>query len=180
MYMRQLLMTAGCIFFNLALGKIAVVLALPVYLDSVATIFSTALLPWYLTLAIAVLTSVAGALVIDPNLIAYIGTQLTIALVAIFCFRSGLLNSWWESLFSGLVLAVSAAVVSAPVTVLLFGGVTWSETTAVTSFLNESGKGLWQSVVQGAIFIECIDKIGATLLAYLLLRCAPLRQKVEA
>lgn len=173
-------MTTCCIGLNLAFGKLATLLVLPVYLDSVATIVSTALLPWYLTIAIAVFTSVVGSLVIDPNLIAYSGTQLTIALVAIFCFRAGLLNSWWEALLSGLVLAVSAAVVSAPVTVLMFGGVTWSETTAVTSFLNETGKGLWQSVIQGAIFIECIDKIGATLLAYLMLRFAPSRQDIEA
>jgi energy-coupling factor transport system substrate-specific component len=173
------MLTAGGIGLNLTLAKLAVILSLPVYFDSVATIISVALLPWYLSVTIAVCTSLLGSMIIDPHLAAYCGTQLTIALAAIFCFRAGLLNSWLEALVAGVVIAICAVIVSAPVTVLLFGGVTWSESTALTAILLDSGKNLWQSVIQGAILIESIDKTIATLLACLLLKHFPLGHTVE-
>lgn len=173
MNMRQVLLTTGCIGLNLILAKLTVLFSLPVYFDSVATIISAALLPWFLTVVVALGTSFVGSIVIDPNLIAYCGTQLSVALVAIFCFRAGLFYSWSEALLSGLILAVCAVLVSAPVTVILFGGVTWSETNSVTSLLLDSGKDLWLSVTQGAVLVECIDKISASLLAFLLLKHFP-------
>lgn len=165
---KQILLTATGIGLNLALAKVAFVLSLPVYLDSVATILSVALLPWYLTVTIALATSLSGSMVVDPNLIAYAGTHVTIALAAIFCFRIGLLNSYPEALLSGLLIAICAVIVSAPVTVLVFEGITWSESNVITSILLDSGKSLWQSVLQGAILIEAVDKISAALLACLL------------
>ena len=167
---KQLAITSGCVVFNLTLAKIAVLLSLPVYLDSVGTIISVALLPWYLSVAVAIGTSGIGAIVINPDLVAYCGTQLTIVLVAFFCFRAGMFASWKESLLSGILIAISAVIVSAPVTVLLFGGITWSETNALTAILLASGKNIWQSVIQGAIFTESIDKPIASLLAWLLLK----------
>lgn len=173
MQTRAALLTAGGIGLNLALAKIAVILSLPVYLDSVATIISVVLLPWYLTLTIAIATSVIGSIVVDPHLIAYISTQLTVALVSILCFRVGLLNSWFEALLAGMVIAICAVIISAPVTVLLFEGTTWSSSTVVTSTLLNTGKNLWQSVMQGAILIELIDKTSASLLACFILKSFP-------
>lgn len=176
---RHIMLTAGGIGLNLALAKLAALLSLPVYFDSVATIVSVALLPWYLSVTIAVCTSLFGSMIIDPYLAAYCGTQVTIALAAILCFRAGLLDSWLEAIVAGIVIAICAVIVSTPVTVLLFGGVTWSETTALTAILLDSGKNLWQSVIQGAILIESIDKTAATLLACLLLKHFPFGHKAD-
>lgn len=167
---KQLTQIVGCVIVNLTLATIAVALSLPVYLDSVGTIISVAILPWYLAVTVAIGTSCIGAMVINPDLLAYCGTQLIIVLVAFFCFKAGMLKSWKESLLSGILIAVSAVIVSAPVTVLLFGGITWSETDILTSILLASGKSIWQSVLQGAIFIESIDKPFASLLAWFLLK----------
>jgi energy-coupling factor transport system substrate-specific component len=174
MWTRRILLTVGGIGLNLTLAKVAVILSMPLYFDSVATIISVVLLPWYLSVTIAIVTSLVGSAVVDPHLAAYCGTQLTIALAAIFCFRVGLLDSWLEALLAGVVIALCAVVASAPVTVLLFEGTTWSESTAVTSILLDSGKNLWQSVIQGAILIECIDKTSASLLACFVLKHFPI------
>lgn len=72
---RQALLTAGGIALNLTLAKLAVLLSLPMYFDSVATIISVALLPWYLSVTIAIGTSLLGSIIIDPHLAAYCGTQ---------------------------------------------------------------------------------------------------------
>lgn len=170
MKINHFVLAASCVLLNMILAKTAVLLSLPVYLDSVGTIISVTLMPWYLSIATALCTSFLGALVINPDFLAYGVTQLTIVLVALFCFRIGMLTTLHESLISGLLIAVSAVLVSAPVTVLLFDGITWSETNALTAILLASGKNIWQSVIQGAIFIETIDKMSASLLAWLALR----------
>lgn len=159
-----------CIVLNLFFAKIALLLSLPVYLDSVGTIISVTLMPWYLSILTALGTSLLGAIVINPDLVAYCGTQLTIVLVALLGFRIGMFRTVQESLVLGLLIALSAALVSAPVTVLAFGGITWAETNALTAILLASGKNIWQSVLQGAVFIEIIDKMCASLLGWLILR----------
>ncbi len=177
---RQILLATGAIALNLTLAKIAALLSLPVYLDSTGTILSVALVPWYLSFAIALGTSLLGAVIIDPGMAVYCGTQLTISCVAILCFRANLFSSWQRSILAGLIIAISAVLVSVPITVLVFGGITWSETTALTSVLLSSGKNIWQSVLQGSIFIESIDKISASLLAWLVLKFLPVEFTVKA
>ena len=98
-----------CIVLNIIFAKIAVLLSLPVYLDSVGTIISVTLMPWYLSVLTALGTSLLGAIVINPDLVAYCGTQLTIVLIALFGFRIGMLKTVQESLVLGLLIALSAA-----------------------------------------------------------------------
>lgn len=174
---RSIFLASGCIALNISLAKVAALLSLPVYLDSIGTILGAALLgPWY-ALSIGVLTSLLGGLVVNPYFAAYVGTQMAIALAAILCVRLGLFRSWWKSLLAGFIVAAVAVIVSAPVTAILFGGVTLSGTTAINAILLASGKNIWQSVIGGSILIESLDKPSAALLASMILSRMPERIK---
>lgn len=166
-------MSAACLALNLTLGKIAAVLSLPVYLDSVGTILSAVLLPPFYAISTAVLTSLLGGILINPYFVAYTGTQFAIALVAVGLCRAGVFKCWWSALLGGVVIGLVAVVVSAPVTVLLFGGVTLSGTTAINAVLLAAGQSIWKSVVGGSLVVEAIDKPTAALLAWLALRRLP-------
>lgn len=170
---RHVYLTSGCIALNLTLAKVAAMLSLPVYMDSVGTILSSALLPWPFVLAVGVLTSLLGGIVISPFFAAYAGTQLAIALVSLLCMRIGLFRTWWKALLSGVIIAVASVIASAPVTVILFGGVTLSGTTAINAVLMAAGNNIWQSVIGGSVFIEAIDKPVAAFIAGQALRRLP-------
>lgn len=170
---KAVFIAAACLTLNVVLGKIAAMLSLPVYLDSVGTILAAALLPALYAGAVGVSSSLVAGLVINPYYPPYAGTQLAVALVAVFLCRSGAFRRWWTAILSGLLIGLVSVIVSAPVTVLLFGGVTLSGTTAINAVLIASGHSIWKSVIGGSFFIESVDKPAAALLAYLVLRRLP-------
>ena len=172
---RHIFIAASCLALNLTLAKVAALLALPVYLDSIGTILAATLLPPILAIAVGVLTSLLGGVFINPYFAAYAGTQLFIALAAVAFVKIGFFERWWKAVIAGFGIAATAVIVSAPVTVLLFGGVTLSGTTAINAILLASGRTLWQSVIGGSVVIESIDKPCAALLSWLVLQRLPRR-----
>ena len=172
---RDLYVAAACLALNLSLGKIASALSLPVYLDSIGTILAAALLSWRLAACVGVASALLAGIVINPFYPPYAGTQLTIALVASGLRVLGAFRRAWTSLLGGFAIALSAMIVSAPVTVLLFGGVTQSGTTAINAVLIAAGVSVWKSVVGGSFLVESIDKPTAAFLAYLVLKRLPTR-----
>lgn len=172
---RLIVLAASCTALNLGAGKIAAMLSLPVYLDTIGTILGAALLPPVYAIAVGGASSLLGWVVIHPVYVFYIGTQLAIALVAIMAMRLGAFKSFWTALATGIVIALTAAIVSAPVTVLVFGGVTMPGTTAVNAVLIAAGQNLWRAVLTGSLFIESIDKTATALIAWVLLRRLPSR-----
>jgi energy-coupling factor transport system substrate-specific component len=175
--LRILSLASVFLALNLTLAKTAALLALPVYLDSVGTLLAGALLPPAFVVGVAILTSLLGGLVVHPAFPLYAGTQLAIALLALVVARRGLLNRWWTSALAGIGIGMVAALVSAPVTVLAFGGVTLGGATAINVVLMAAGKNIWNAVITGSFFVEMLDKPAAALLAYLALRRLPERLK---
>lgn len=172
---RTFSIAAACVALNLIGGKLASMLALPVYLDTIGTILAAALLHPLVAVVVGVTTSVLGWVFIHPAYIFYAGTQLTIALIASVAVHWGAFRSPWTAVLTGFVLAAAAALVSAPVTVLLFGGVTVPGATAINAVLIAAGQNLWRAVLTGSAFVEALDKPAAALIAWLLLKRLPRR-----
>lgn len=174
-----LFLIASCVALNVTLAKAATLLTLPFYFDCVGTILAAALLSFRSTLTVAVLTSLTASIVVHPAFGAYVGTQLVIAISAFGAVRAGWLNRWWSALLTGEVIGILAAVVSAPVTAIVFGGVVLSGTTAINAVLLASGHTLWHSVLAGALVTETIDKPTAAVVAWLVLQRLPRDMRVR-
>jgi len=172
---RWIFISASCLALNLTLGKIAAMLSLPVYLDTIGTIVGAVLLPPFYAVSMAVMTSLLAGIVINPYFVAFSGSQLAIALAAVGLCRLGFFKAWWSALLAGVLIALVSVAVSTPVSVLLFGGVSLSGTTAINAFLLATGQSLWKSAFGGAVVVETIDKPASALLALLVLRRLPPR-----
>jgi energy-coupling factor transport system substrate-specific component len=144
-----------------------------VYLDSIATILAGALLPWPYAVLVGVSTSLVAGILIHPAYPYYAGTQAAIAILSVLLLRMGAYKRPFTAVLSGGAIAIVAAIVSAPVTVLVFGGVTLSSTTAINAILIASGQTVWKSVIGGSLVIESIDKIAASTLAWFVLKRIP-------
>jgi energy-coupling factor transport system substrate-specific component len=173
MNLNRIVLVAACIAINVGLAKVATLLQLPVYLDTPGTILAAALLPPAWAIGVAVSTSVVGALTINGVWIYYVGTQIVIAVVILLAARCGFLRKWWTSIIAGVAVGICAAVVSAPVTVIVFGGVTVLGPTAINAVLLASGRTLWQSVLTGSLLIELLDKPTAALLSWMVILRLP-------
>lgn len=185
----RLVAIALCAALNFAIGNIVYLIKLPIYLDSIGTILC-ALLIFPDRLAAIVCAFIAGfiaailtGLMLNPFLPWFSLTVLSIAIV------SGLLTGLATATFRarplpvvpfvskvviyGLITGVVSAVVSAPVVVYLFGGVTGSGSTFVVAFFLKTGQQLLDSVVLSGLATDPIDKVLEVLLAALLYRATP-------
>ena len=140
---------ALCAALNFAIGNIVYLVKLPIYLDSIGTILC--------------------ALLIFPDRFAAIACAFIAGFIGIIL--SGLIVNPFLPWFALTVLAI--AIVSAPVVVYLFGGVTGSGSAFVVAFFLKTGQQLMNSALLSGIATEPIDKTLQVLLAALLYRATP-------
>lgn len=162
---------------NLAGHFIAQALRLPIYLDVIGTIIVGILAgPWAGALA-GLMTNVAAALILTPTWLPYAVVSILIGIAAGLLQRAGWFDTIWRTVVSGLIITVVAVVSSAPITVLVFGGVTGAGTDLIRGYLLATGQELIQSVVTTAIIVEPVDKILSALVGYLVVTNLPDRYR---
>jgi energy-coupling factor transport system substrate-specific component len=172
-------LAAVCIALNVGLNKVAVVLALPVFMDTVGTILSAAIVPPIFSVLIGIVSNLLGGVITHPAIPFYAGTQVVIALMAIYAYRKGWFDRLFTALIVGLAIGVVSAIVSAPITVILFGGITAPGATAINAILMATGQNIWAAVLSGTLIISSIDKVIAAAVVWLLLTRLPERMKLH-
>jgi len=185
----RLVAIALCAALNFAIGNVVYLVKLPIYLDSIGTILC-ALLIFPDLLAAVCCAFIAGligiiltGLVLNPFLPWFVFSVLAIALVSALLtaratdtFRARPiepLRFFGKVIVYGIITGIASAVVSAPVVVYLFGGVTGSGSAFVVAFFLKTGQQLLNSAVLAGLTTEPIDKTLQVLLAALLYRATP-------
>jgi energy-coupling factor transport system substrate-specific component len=154
------------IAINIVIGQIVVLLKLPVYLDSIGTVLVAAICgPWAGALT-GTLSNIIWGLIIDPNAFPWFPVALFIGFVAGWCAILGLFKSWWRVIITGFLVALTAAIVSTPIAVYLYGGITASGSSFITAFLLQTGRDLVSAVLSTNFMVEPLDKIATCLLAF--------------
>jgi energy-coupling factor transport system substrate-specific component len=176
--MRISVFGAICIALNVGLNKVAVVLQLPVFMDTVGTITAAALVPPGFAILVGIISNLVGGIITHPAIPFYIGTQVVIALMATYSYRKGWFDRLWTAGLVGLAIGLISAIVSAPVTVLVFGGVTEPGATAINAVLLAAGYDIWSAVLSGTLLVSSVDKVIAALITASLLERLPSRLKL--
>lgn len=165
----------SCVAANIVLGTIVRRAGLPIYLDTVGTIAMVVLLGWRWGLIGAALAVTVGTLIIFPFYFYYSLTAVGIVVTVEFCRRRNWFRNPYMTVLSGLVIAVFAAILSAPVTTFLFGGVTATGNDLMTAFFKKMGATLLNAVFLSGFASEPVDKVLTSLVVYWALRRLPLR-----
>ena len=163
--------TAG-VSVNLSIGALVSAIRLPLFLDSIGTIIITCTSGLAQGIAVGVLSVIIGSTYI-PTLWAYAGTAIAIAIYTRLMISIGYLHMFWPTVFGGLGLGLVTAVVSAPVTSVVWGGVSLSGSDALTLLFIASGKSISQSVLYAGIGTDPIDKMITSLVAYSIIKRLP-------
>ena len=87
----------------------------------------------------------------------------------------GFFKSWWKVVVTGFVVALTAAIVSTPIAVYLFGGITASGSSFITAYLLATGQGIWSAVVSTSFLTEPVDKITTAMIAFAIIQGLPKR-----
>ena len=87
----------------------------------------------------------------------------------------GFFKSWWKVVATGFVVALTAAIVSTPIAVYLFGGITASGSSFITAYLLQTGQGIWSAVMSTSFLTEPVDKITTAMIAFAIILGLPKR-----
>ena len=158
---------------NLGVGTIVQVVKLPVFLDSIGTVIIAVLAGPVPAILTALMTVGVGGLITNPVLPWFAGTAIAIGWFSGFCANRGAFRSPWTTGLCGLGQGVISGVVSAPVIVALFGGITQSGTSLVVAYLMATGETVLKSVILAGIACEPVDKALTFLIAYAVLKGIP-------
>ncbi len=184
----RLVVIALCAALNFSIGSIVYLIKLPIYLDANGTILCALLLApdrkasFFCAWAAAWMSLIVSSFV-NPFLPWFGATDIAIAGVCALVtsrfaptFRARPMNT---AAFvatvagCGILTGVVAAVVSAPVVVYLFGGVTGSGSAFVVAFFLKTGQQLMSAALLSGLAADPVDKVVQVLVAALLYRATP-------
>jgi len=186
--MPRLILIALGAALNCSIGTIVYLVKLPVFLDAIGTILVALLLApdrkaAFLCSWAAGWIGLAVSGLINPFLPWFAMTDVAISLVCALLivgsaktFRARPLRGASfaaQVVLCGLVTGVVSAVVSAPVVVYLFGGVTGSGSALVVAIFLKAGQHLMSAAMFSGLASDPPDKILQVLFAALLYRATP-------
>lgn len=164
---------------NVVIGVLVQALRLPLYLNTIGNILVGILAgPWAAALTGLLSTLVQG--ITAPTYIPFAVVSVAIGLTAGFLANRGMFKSYWKVAVSGVVITLVTVITAAPITVLVFGGVTGGTgSDFVTAIFLATGSELWSSVLKSTFIIEPVDKIVSVFVAFFIARAIPTRYRPE-
>jgi energy-coupling factor transport system substrate-specific component len=164
---------------NFVGGTLVTVLKMPIFLDTIGTILVALLAgPWGAALTGLTTNLVLG--VTDPPMIAFAPVNVAIGLIAGFLALRGWFKTYPQIVVSGLIIMLTGVILSAPIVVLAFGGVTSSPSrSALTAFFLATGSSIWGSVFTTGVIVEVVDKLISVFVAVFVARAIPERYRPQ-
>ncbi|MGE7947140.1 ECF transporter S component [Lysinibacillus sp. NPDC093688] len=166
--MSMLLIPIG-VAVNIVGFQIANVLRLPIFLDTIGTILIGVVAgPWVALLAGLITNLING--IFNPTYFPYAITSVAIGLGVGYLSKGGMFKNIPKTIISGIVITFIAVIVSAPITVLVFGGATGSTGSLLTATFLASGQKIWSAVFASSFIFEIADKVVSALIVYFIVR----------
>ena len=163
---------------NVVGGQLASLLHLPMYLDTIGTIFTAIIAGPWVGAVTGLLTNVVTG-ILNPVNFWFIHVNIAAGLITGFIARAGWFTSWWKGLLGIAIMSISSTILSAPAVVYVYGGVTGSGTSLITAVLIGSGKNIWAAFFSVEIIWTLIDRLISWLISIGVIKCIPDRTLVK-
>jgi energy-coupling factor transport system substrate-specific component len=157
---------------NLGLGFLVSALKLPFYLDTIGTILVTYYGGLQLGVVVGIATMLLGSLY-SPTSWAYIPTAVAVAGFVRLTRPVGYLTKAFPTIILGLCLGIMCALISAPITVLAFGGMSTAGADYFTAAFQALGRTIANSVILGGLASDPVDKLVTSLISFAVIRRLP-------
>ena len=176
--MQAILIIPVCVAVNFVGGQLAGLLKLPMYLDTIGTIFASLLCgPWVGAVAGGLTNVVTG--IANPSNFAFIPVNIIAGLVTGFLARKNMFNKTWKWLLSMFIMAWVSIIVSAPIVVLVYGGVTGGGTSLITAAALAAGANIWAAFFGTEGVFQVLDRIISFLICWAVIKVIPTRNLIK-
>lgn len=155
---QQLCILAFAAALNLIGGTAALLLHLPIYLDTLGTMIAAALFGPFWGVIPGIISGIFSGFTSDIYAFYYIPVQLVTGMMAGIVFRR-FMSKNWKIFLAAAIVSLPGTVVSASITAQLFGGITSSGSTVLVQLLHGFGMNLTFAVCTVQVFTDYIDRI---------------------
>lgn len=163
---------------NVVGGQLASILHLPMYLDTIGTIFTGIIAgPWVGAVTGLMTNIVTG--ILNPVNFWFIHVNVIVGLIVGFLARKGWFADWKKGLLATIIVSVASTIASAPPVVYVYGGVTGSGTSLISAVMIASGKSVWASFLSVEIVWTIVDRIISWLISLGVMRVIPDRTLIK-
>jgi energy-coupling factor transport system substrate-specific component len=157
---------------NFVGGQWALLLKLPLYLDTIGTIFASMLCgPWVGALAGGLTNIING--IASPVNFAFIPVNVIVGLVTGFLARGNMFSVWWKWLISIILMTLASIISAAPIVVFMFGGVTGGGTSLIAATLMATGTNIWLAVIGSDGVFTVIDRSISYFISWFVIKVIP-------
>ncbi len=165
----SLLLIPVCVAINIVGFQLAQLLRLPVFLDVIGTILVGIVAGPWIAIITGFLTNAINA-IFNPVYLPYSVVNMAIGIFAALLSAKGMMGKWWKIGISGVIIALVATCTAAPITVILFGGMTGHATSMITAGFLATGTKIWTAVFSTHFITESADKILSLIVAVLIVK----------
>lgn len=157
------------------IGKLfAQLLKLPLWLDAIGTVLAAMLGGPIVGALTGAINNIIYGLTVDPMSFAYALTNIAIGIVVGIFSAKGKIKTLAGAVATGLIVAVVATLVSAPLNIMLWGGQTgnvWGD--ALFAAMTANGMPIWLASLADEFSVDVIDKVATVVLAFGLFKGLP-------
>lgn len=169
---RKMCVVALAIVLNVIGGQIALMLHLPIYLDSIGTIMIAMLYGPVYGMLPPLLYGLVMGFTLDIYSLYFMPVGLMLGLVTGLVSRCFSLKKW-RMIPGAMLITIPGTIVSSVITAVLFGGITSSGSTVIVQVLNKAGLGLTASVFIVQILTDYLDRLLSLVVVSYLLHVIP-------
>jgi PAS domain S-box-containing protein len=166
---------ASCVVLNVVVGQLVRnVFKLPIFLDSIGTILSGALVGPLAGAGVGALSNIlAGLLFSDPGIMPYAITAACIGAAAGGAAALGAFKSLPGAILAGLFTGVLAALVSAPISAYVTQATSSPGQVALRSVFASTGENMMKTITLEGFVADPLDKAISFAIAFFVLRALP-------
>lgn len=170
----QMCFLALAAVLNIAGANIALLLRIPLYLDTLGTFLSAMLFGPFYGMIPGLLSGLLTGFTTDIYSLFYLPVQLVTALAAGFLFyEKAFKTGKYRILLFAAAVTVPGTIVSASITAFLFGGITSSGSSILVQLLHHTGLNLTASVFCVQLLTDYLDRTVMLCLSVLVLGVLP-------
>lgn len=167
-----------CIALNIVLGIITSALGIPLYLDTLGTVLSAALMGPVPGIIVGALSNIITGLIYSVSDIPFCLVNMAVGLVV------GLAAKKFKftlptALVCGIILSFLCPAIGTPIGIFVYGGLNGSFSDVLVMSLVEGGKTIFQASFLRNVASNLIDKIGTCLIGYFLIVAMPMSFKAN-
>ena len=158
---------------NIVLGIITSAIGIPLYLDTLGTVLSAAILGPVPGLIVGALSNIITGLIYSVSDIPFCLVSMAVGLIV------GLVAKWKfgivPAIITGLALSFICPAIGTPIGIYVYGGLNGTVSDMLVMSLVQGGKSIFQASFLRNVASNLIDKVGTCVIGCLLIKAMPMK-----